>query len=383
MKIVCIKDSKKFSSIKNGWNELIEAAKVDSLFMRHEWLQAWWESFIKEGEEVCILIARDHRGLAGALPLKITRDKIRGLPAQKVSLLCDVPWTTGDFALRDDDNRVIGLFSDYLLKRKWDIIDLQNVPDTPAITTLASIMEKKRIGFSSEEASVFPCVKTDMPWEDFLKSRSTRFKKASRNKINKIKKAGSFEVRRYSSPEDVEWAREKAFEIGLKGWKHSELNNSISSTSENRRFYTMLAKSMSACGGLDIWLLNFEGEAIAFEYHIRSNKRIVALTADFDESYRHFSPGSIIDFNIMRCLFESGDFLYNMGGGASFYKSNWTDEALRYNRVMFYRDSTYGKLLGFTEKKLATGLKALRNKLKKKSEKRASQPQLKTKERKL
>jgi len=372
VKIISINDSKEFSCIKKEWNELIEAAKVDSLFMRHEWLHAWWESFIKESDEVCVLIAGKDGSLLGALPLKITRDKIRGLPAQKVSLLCDAPWTTGDFAVREDNFGIIELFSDYLLKRRWDIIDLQNVPDTPAITTLAKVMGKKRIGFSSEEASIFPCVKTDMAWEDFLKNRSTRFKKASRNKINKIKKAGSFEVRRYSSPEEVEWAMGRAFEIGLKGWKHSELNNSISSTSENRRFYSMLAKSMSAVEGLDIWLLNFEGAAIAFEYHIRSHDRIVALTADFDESYRRFSPGSIIDFNIMRNLFESGNFVYNMGGGASFYKSNWTDEALRYKRVLFYRDSTYGKILGFTEKKLATGLKALRDKLKKKPQKRAS-----------
>jgi len=229
-------------------------------------------------------------------------------------------------------------------------------------------MEKKRIGFSSDGASTFPYVKTDMAWEDFLKSRSTRFKKASRNKKNKIKKAGTFEIRRYSSPEEVEWALKKAFAIGLKGWKHSNENNSISSTEENKRFYSELTKHLSPMGDVNIWLLNFDGVDIAFEYHIRSNDQIVALTADFDETYRHLSPGSIIDFHIMQNIFESGNFIYNMGCGASFYKDSWTDDAFRYKRVLFYRDSTYGKILGFAEKKVATGLKALRDKLKKRPE---------------
>ncbi|MFQ5354044.1 MAG: GNAT family N-acetyltransferase, partial [Thermodesulfobacteriota bacterium] len=320
------------------------------------------------------LIAEDNGKLVGALPLRVSRDKIRGLPAQKLSFLSDSTWTTGDLAVPGDNPEVIRLFGDYLIKGRWDIIDLQNVAETPAITALAGIMEKKGIGFSSSDASIFPCVKTDMEWEDFLKNRSTRFKKASRNKINKIKKAGSFEVRRYSSPEEVEWALKRAFEIGQKGWKHANINNSISSTEENRLFYSTLAKSMSPLGGIDIWLLNFEGVDIAFEYHVRSNGNIVALTADFDESYRRLSPGSVIDFHIMREIFRSGDFLYNMGCGESFYKDSWTENALKYKRVLFYRDSTYGKLLGFAEKKVATGLKSLRDKLKKKPEPAASQP---------
>jgi hypothetical protein len=68
----------------------------------------------------------------------------------------------------------------------------------------------------------------------------------------------------------------------------------------------------------------------------------------------------------MKELFNTAGITYSMGCGESFYKSSWTDEAVRYRRVLFYRDTAYGKLLGFTEKKVAGGIKALRDRLRKK-----------------
>ncbi len=361
MDIKRISDPRIFSAMRDRWNDFAERTKGDALFMRHEWLLNWWNAFVPASGEICVLTAERGGELAGALPLKITGEKVRGLPARRLSFIDDSSWTTGDILVENDNPDVVRAFAGYILKLKWDVIELQNISLTPSVQVFIEALKGRNMDFSSVSGATFPYIRPSVPWEDFFRSRSTRFRKASRNKLNKIAKRGAVEVRRYSAPEEMEEALGIIFDIGLRGWKHT-IGNSVSSTEANRSFYAGVAREMSAAGGVDIWVLSLEGVDIAFEYHIRNGKYIIGLVGDFDDGYKDVSPGSVLDLSIMRRLFEEErDCVYNMGSGSSFYKDNWTSDSMQYNRLFFFKNSAYGRLLGFTEKRLITGLKGIRD----------------------
>lgn len=359
MEINRISNMSVFAAMRDQWNALADKTNSNVLFLRHEWLLNWWTSFVDSGE-MCVLTAKQGDALIGVLPLKITSDKLRGLPATKLSFIDDSSWTAHDILVEDSNPDVIRAFADYIIKLKWDVIELGNVSETPSMRILGDALRGKHIDFSSEAGATFPYLKPEGAWDDFFQSRSTRFRKASRNKLNKIAKRGNVTVRKYHAPEEMEEAIEIIFDIGLKGWKHT-IGNSVSSTDGNRAFYGGIARELSPVDGVNLWVMSLDGLPIAFEYHIRNRNYIIGLVGDFDDAYKDLSPGSVLDLHIMKSLFEEGDCVYNMGSGSSFYKDNWTEDSLEYKKFFFYRNSTYGKFLGFTEKKLVSGLKGLRN----------------------
>ena len=364
MELVCIRDLEGFLRLKEEWNSLLLRSTSGSVYLTHEWLASWWRSFAKAGD-LLVILAKDEGRIIGAAPLMSLNGRFRGLPIRKVAFMGDANWTVGDFIISENREKVIEEMVERLYHEAWDLIDLQGIPDDSAnLPVLEEKLKARGARFTVDPASVYPVLKTDMPWEEYYGGRSVRFKKAIRNKLNRIGRAGDVTVRKYSSVEEVSGALPVIFGIGLKGWKHT-IKGSIASTEENRAFYTALSEAMSAKGGLDIWVLRLNGEAIAFEYHLRYNNRIYGLTADFDESFRDLSPGSVLDFHIVEHLFRNERCEYDMGSGASFYKEHWTGDGRRCSRLSFYRGRLYGRMLLFVESCLVPLARGVRGRLRK------------------
>jgi len=365
MRLSLVRDFEAFAALKDDWNRLLSESANGTVFLRHEWLSSWWLSYAGRAELNVLVLRRGER-LVAAAPLMTRMDRMRGLPARKVSFIGDPEWMVGDFIISTGAQGAVGMFMEHILGMSWDVAELRNFPEESAnIGPFTEAMESKLLNYHRVEGASSPYVKVTMPWKDFYAGRSTRFKKQIRNKLNKINKAGSVTVKRYSTPEEAGRILPVVFDIGLKGWKHT-IKNAISSTPGNRAFYRRLSSEMSALGLLDIWTLEFNGETVAFEYHVRHGERTHALVADFDERYRNLSPGSILDFNIMQHIFEKGTAEYDMGCGDSFYKAHWTETSRKHLGINFSRNTLYGRTLMFVEKKIVPILKSCKETLKKK-----------------
>ncbi len=370
-KLSCIRDFEAFLALKDDWNRLLSESANDTVFLRHEWLSSWWASYGGRAA-LNVLVLKKGSRLVAAAPLMTHVDRMRGLPARKVSFIGDPSWMVGDFIVGSGAKNAVRMFMEHILDMSWDVAELRNVPEGSAsIGQFSEMMESMSLDYRLAEGASSPFVRVEMPWKDFYASRSTRFKKSIRNKINKINKSGSVGVKRYSSPEEVARVLPVVFDIGLKGWKHT-IRNAISSTPENRSFYSKLGAEMSALGRLDIWVLEFDGTPVAFEYHVRHGERTHALVADFDEGYRHISPGSVLDFNIMQHIFENGTKEYDMGCGDSFYKAHWSSTARKHLVLNFSRNTLYGRTLMFVEKRIVPILKTCKETLKKKGQPEAA-----------
>jgi len=361
MDLSIIKDPETFLGMGDEWNRLLMRSSSASSYLTHEWLSAWLNSYAKKNH-LMIVLAKEEGRIIGAAPLMIVKSRFRGFPITKLTFIGDSNWTVGDFIISEERETVLKGIMDNLYKEAWDIIDLQGIPeDSPNLKILKDIAGAKGTDYTSAPTSVYPFLKIDLPWEDFYNSRSVRFKKATRNKLNRINKAGDVKVRKFSSKKEVADVLPVIFEIGLKGWKH-EINSAISSTKDNRCFYTALSEAMSKKGLVDIWLLSLNNIPIAFEYHLRYDGKVYGLIADYDESYKELSPGSILDYYIVEYLFRNERCEYDMGSGNSFYKEHWTESGKNTIRLSLYKQNLYGKMLHFIELRVVPAARVMRDK---------------------
>ncbi len=363
MELTIINSFEYFQSLRDDWNGQLTNSPNDSLFMRHEWLSAWLESYGRH-HKLQVLLLKENNGPVGIAPLVITQERIYGLPVEKMTFICDSAWTSGDFITPQHATEAIERFVETFKEKEFDMIDFQNIPiESQTISALLESLSRKGYRFVTKEGSNSPFIQIDRSWNDFYGQLSAKFRKVMRNKLNRIKKIGNFSVKKYSSPEEVLKILPVIFEIGTRGWKH-KIKNSISSTENNRSFYTKLTEAFGALGWVTIWLLELNDSPVAFEYHISYKNTVHALIADYDERYRDLAPGSILDYSIMQHIFEKQPCTYDMGCGNSFYKMNWTDDTKKHLRILVYSDTTYGKLLRQIESTFMPFAKRIRSRLK-------------------
>jgi CelD/BcsL family acetyltransferase involved in cellulose biosynthesis len=360
MELIRIEDLRDFSRLKGEWNNLLSSSGNDTLFLSHEWLSSWWESYGRDDRLMVLLLRRDG-SLVGAAPLMIVKCKVRGFPVNKVAFIGDPAWTLGDFIIREDGGKEISRLMEYILSIPCDIADFRNIPvGSKNITVIEKFLEAMNTKYLIHETSSAPLLRTGATWEDFYSRRSGKFKKTLRNKLNRINKFGKVEVQRFSTREEIKNIMPVVFGIGLKSWKN-RITNAISSNEQNRSFYSKIAYIMADSGRISIWLLNLNGNSIAFEYHINYRDKTYALLADYDEDYKLLSPGSVLEFYIMRHFIENGASEYDLGCGANFYKMGWTDTVRRHVGFLIYKDTLYSRMFMLAETRILPGLKAIRD----------------------
>lgn len=362
MDLICIENFEEFQNFQKEWDELLSRSSNGHLFLTHDWLSTWWMSYGRQ-KDLFVLLLWENNRLIGAVPMMMTKDNKYGVRFKRIAFMGDSEWTINDFIISDKRNEAIEKIIKFLLSREWDIVDLRNIPESSKhVDILSKEFGENGFNITRHEAAKSPVLTIGGKWEDFYNSRSTKFKKTTRNKINRINKSGNVSIEKYSKPDEVAEILPVVFDIGLKGWKHRQTKNAISSTEQNRRFYSRLAGLMSAEGRLDIWLLRWNEIPIAFEFHVRYENTIHALTADYDERYQNISPGSVLDYNIMQHMFQSRiDHEYDMGSGENFYKMHWTDETKKHVRIYCYNNTICGKLLLALESKVLPYAKMIRN----------------------
>lgn len=348
MELKIINNPEHFRLLRDEWNDLLSKSPNDTLFMRHEWLSAWLESY-RKNHKLQVLLLKENNAPASIAPLAIAHERMYGLPVKKITFISDSSWTSGDFITHYHNAESIKKFVESFEQKNFDIIDFQNIPiESGTISILSESLSGKGYKFLIKEGSNSPYIQINKPWDDFYSQLSSKFRKVMRNKLNRIKKYGDFSIKKYSSQDEVLKILPVIFDIGTRGWKH-KIKNSISSTENNKSFYTKLTETFSGLGCVNIWLLELNGTPAAFEYHISYKNTVHALTADYDERYKDLSPGSILDYSIMKHLFEKHPCTYDMGCGNSFYKMNWTNDFKKHSRILIYSDTTYGKLLRHIE----------------------------------
>lgn len=349
LRVECIEDENKFLSLKPEWDALYRGSSAASFFVSHAWTRCSWRE-LRQSRELRIVTVRDDGRLVGVAPMMKSRLVSRGLPVARLSFLEHPEAQAGDCLFESTHSSaeaarmILGLLRGERAS-DWQVLSLDKIP--PGSPTLHMFSRIARfLGFRCEVRPTHhaPVICLKGGWEEYVRSRTPRFRKTLRNVANRMARLGRIEVQRYTGIGETAGALDELFSVADASWKAAG-GIAITSRPERRSFFSDLCADAESAAALQIWILRANGAPLASEIQIKDRETVYALRSDFDERYGDYSPGTYLQAEILKRLAADGCAEYNMGVGRNAYKARWANGESPLMNLRLYNQTLYGHLL--------------------------------------
>lgn len=298
------------------WRRLAEARS--NAFATPEWFAAWQRHY-GASAEVFVAAVFDAggqligivplvRGLGGMRMTRIAGGNLADLvhPASAETDEVAVALAVGEH-LHDDDSRD-------------GAIVLDNVDG--AADWWREMGSAAGLRLSERGRSVGPYAHlTGLDFDDFLRSRSSKFRGRMRRIERRIEREAKLEVREVG-PAEVDAGIETLFELHDRRW---EERGGSSLTAVARAFHRDFARAASARGWLRLWLFEHEGTAVAAFYGWRVGDRFAFYQSGLDPDYSRLSIGLFVHARMVEQAIAEGAEEYDMLLGDERYKARFAD----------------------------------------------------------
>jgi CelD/BcsL family acetyltransferase involved in cellulose biosynthesis len=185
-------------------------------------------------------------------------------------------------------------------------------------------------------------------WTKLRETLPRKFRKNINSQSNKLRKAGYFNVAKYSKPQDLQTAFDCISKISSKSWQGIN-GTGLLSSQDTEEFYRGLAEFAARAGWLSIWVLYLDGNPIAYEYHLSAGSTEYALKAEYNRDYSELSPGAFLDAFVIRKFSEGLTRKYDLLGYKDSYKTRWSDKTDKYIRLYIFKRNILGKICHFID----------------------------------
>jgi CelD/BcsL family acetyltransferase involved in cellulose biosynthesis len=228
--------------------------------------------------------------------------------------------------------------------KRWTFFRLAPLPQNYPLTSdiidaapsyaLTALRKRYGVGYR---------ISTTGGWDAYEKSRPKKFRQNIKRACRRLQAAGDFTIVEHGNTDSPNHLIDAIEAVSKNSWK-AESGSDILSSSFRGFFENLFLESL-ASGKLKLWVLYFSGSPIAYEWHFRQDSRLIALKADFDKSYAHFSPGNILAWYALKGSFELGvaEIDYLFGGGD--YKQKWATDRYEMEELLLFNSSLYSRFL--------------------------------------
>ena len=346
-------------TVESVWTDLLGRSGETSPFLTQEWFEACCVALSDREPE--LLVVEEQGAPIALIPLQRRTGSHRGLPVRYLSLVDCPDSPVADFIVTGHAEPVVRALVDHLLTRSdWDVLELARLAaGSPTLKALEAELSG-RLAWRRAGTDLSPYLAIDGSWKTFYGATSQRFKKTARNTHNRLARLGKVVVEEHRALDPDERLFEEVVDLTNRSWK-ADRGVAIATMPRMREFFAELSRRATRRGWLSLWLLRLDDEPIAMEYQLRADGIVHALRADYDLRFAASSPGSVLNFEIARALFERGDVHeYRMGPGLNDYKMRWATACHETVRIQAYRNGLYPRLLHYAETTLVPAARRLR-----------------------
>jgi CelD/BcsL family acetyltransferase involved in cellulose biosynthesis len=363
LKVLSVTSLQEFIPLKERWDDLLQNSNQNVVHLTHAWFLSWWESF-QGSHQLYILAVENHKGqLIAIAPLLRGRCRYRGVPVQIISFMVNGHSPSADLILRKDQavEGFKAVFAHLEADRDWDLLIFDKLStEGHTYRLLIDYLKHSSYHTGLQDNIDTPFVLIDSSWETFLRTRTPRFRKTLRNKLNRATRSGDFTCERILIPNRHHPALNDMISISSKSWKNAA-GTDLTADSAGRSFYMHICDRFGPLGSVTLWMLRKNVEPVAFELHLAFNRTAYPLRADYDDSFKQYSPGSLLEANILETLFrESIVQEYNSCGHSYDYLMNWTDQTRKHRNVEIFNRNSRALVLYMLEYRLLPLLRKIR-----------------------
>ncbi len=314
MRIEHLKEFGKFMRLRKQWNTLLSRSEQNTIFLTHQWFEAWWRSFGQE-YEIGILLAREDAGsLVGIAPLMSSEDGLYFMASPEVTDYCDF--------ITDADrcDQFYELLMDYFQEHYAHIknADFINIPSaSPTLVTLPRVAPERNFTCEISECEAAPILTLPRSYDTYLGSLDRKNRHELRRKLRKLKSSGQVSIRRKTDPQELNAAIQDFILLHRESsppkqefWKKEGMTD----------FFRILIHLFSAERWVEVNLLHFKGKMIAGLLNFVYADTLYLYNAAFDREFFSFSPGFILFNHSIKQAIEEDKKMADFLRGREKYK---------------------------------------------------------------
>ncbi len=328
---------------KNDWQQIIKENNADNPFLDFDLLNMWWKHV---GENHCVEIhlCKKDGEIQGFWPLQRTPTK----QGDHYQFIGDLDLNYMDFIIREHQkSEIIPMFLKQLL-----------TAENPVLLELRGIEENS----SSNEVVEHTCIKeqylynftrTVAPYTSLVENPKESYepvnKSVLKKRIKRLKKIGELNFR-YATEEDLP----AVFALFDKRWQKKMDTSGFTSPEKQAFFYAMMRYDITK-----VEVLELDDTLLGFSYSFTKGSRFVCYLHSFDEDYRRFGAGNLLDYYMTIQRYEEGIDILDFSIGYEDYKYRWATHsqfvrtyyiANAAGKSMWQRNALLGKCVEVTKK---------------------------------
>lgn len=327
MELKFIRTEEEFDQVRSQWDELLGRLDSVPLPLTHGWLRSWLRAFSTDTRMAFRCLYRGGE-LVGFAPFVESHERYRGIPVKLLklaanghspysSVVVDSALSAGEreqalATLTHIESDEIGLF--FKINQKDEVRNF--------------LLDQLRVGHArvGQKPSLrTPVVPITGNWDEFYRSRRRSLKKSLNHKLNRFRNNGEFTITEEPLTQADQPIINDLVAISANSWK-ADIGNDLKSNQRSFRFLLSLIESFGESGMFSAWMVRHQGHPVAFELHLTCDQVVYPIRADFDESYKPYSPGSVLEYTALKSLFDRGRCRqYYTCADDYWYLSKWTE----------------------------------------------------------
>jgi len=343
MRIEVIHDPDCFAAAEEAWNKsIVGICGQAHPFLSHFWFSAYYRAFLHDSP-LFVVTARDDSGrFLGILPMAIGRRRLGGIPLKEARLIAGDHSHINGIPIPADDPGLGGTLLDRVRDEGVDLIYLED----PAEMFFdrgrwESFCRSRNLPLEIRQVRSSPYIVTTGSFDDYRRTLSKKFRELLNNRLNRINRAGGFEIRIFGNNADTDAVLSDMREISTRSWQGQE-GSGLFSTPETDAFYRSLVAHAMKNGYGRVCILYFGGKPAAFEFHVLHETTEYCLKAEYSREFEQVSPGAVLDMELVKRAFESEIERYDLLGYADRYKLRWTKRTQPYYRYFIFNRTAAG-----------------------------------------
>jgi CelD/BcsL family acetyltransferase involved in cellulose biosynthesis len=340
--ITTITDMAGFNALHRQWNSLVTAHN-NSLFLRHEFLRVWYESFAARKPVRILTGWSAEKRLLAALPLMQQRGSIRGMPVKQIVALSNAHSCRFDMISENPEVAGQAFFRHLAAHHDWDVLRLTDVPEGGQAWHLyrAAMAEGFLVGaWVSQRSPYLLLPSSEQELQDCV---SSQLRSNARRKLRQMEKTHVAQIERIQSP-DLAPVLEDFFRVERNGWKGRH-GTACDQDEETRAFYTRLAQMAAEKSWLSLFRLTLDGETAAFHYGLTYDGNYLLPKLAFREEFGDLSPGLVLMHEVLRDCIHRQLTVIDFLGTDDEWKVRWSQDVRPHYWLYVFPNTLKGRLL--------------------------------------
>lgn len=323
---VTVDDNQRGESYAVQWDRLLEKVPPNLQFLSKDWYSAWEEKHLVQKEANSqvkyILLLDEKASVDGMFPYAEYSKfglKILSLAGSYY------PFRSILFSSGNSDDCAKALVESIHKNNPGNLIRIGPAyEDEPAISSIKQ--EFLKIGWNCYEIYIGDNVKIDLPEtvSEYRNQLGKKFYKKIERRKRKFAELGDVKYVRYNDCCVEEWESviDKCVQVEKRSWMAADEQAELRLW-ESSEFWKTYLQSKDASQRVVVWMIMLNGEPVAYSLAIDAGKLRYSCTAHYDEDYKKFGLGVLVDKYMFEDAVDCGINCIDMGTGEADYKIRW------------------------------------------------------------